>query len=97
MSIYSIMNIFMYKYTCPRWYGYHSGVENLVVSENISDEKAHMLALNNVSNKSGSDSCKVYLLQQFQYSIKSVQNYPGMASIPNFVNNINNLSKKNDL
>jgi len=89
------MNIFMYKYMCPRWYGYHSGVENLVISDDISDEKAFNLAMKNAKEKSGSNSCKIYLLQQFQYSIKSVKNYPGMASIPNMVQNNEHFIKNN--
>tara|TARA_Y100000385_G_C12977797_1_gene586976 strand:- start:103 stop:354 length:252 start_codon:yes stop_codon:yes gene_type:complete len=80
---------------CPRWYGYHSGVENLVISDDISDEKAFNLAMKNATEKSGSNSCKIYLLQQFQYSIKSVKNYPGMASIPNMVQNNERFIKNN--
>jgi hypothetical protein len=79
------MNIFMYKYDCPTWYWHYSGVKNLYTDESIDESKAREIALNRETKISGSGACNIFMLQQFECSIKSVKNFKGMASIPSSV------------
>ena len=75
----------MYKYECPRWYGMVTGVSNVYSPENESSEKIADKATLNANKISGSKSCKVHLLQQFELEIKSIKNHAALASIPLFV------------
>ena len=79
------MNIFMYKYDCPTWYWNYSGVKNLYTDDKIDVNKARELALEKEKKLSGSGICNIYMLQQFECSIKSIKNFKGMASIPTSV------------
>lgn len=80
-----IMNIFMYKYECPTWYWNYSGVKNLYTDDSINEEQATKLALDKEKNLSGSEYCNIYMLQQFECTIKSIKNFKGMAAIPSSV------------
>ena len=88
------MNINMYKYECPRWYGMVTGVSNVYSPENVSDEKIAEKATENANKLSGSKSCKVHLLQQFELEIKSIKNHAALASIPLFVDSDTKLKIK---
>tara|TARA_B000000557_G_C20438642_1_gene302005 strand:- start:227 stop:469 length:243 start_codon:yes stop_codon:yes gene_type:complete len=75
----------MYKYDCPTWYWNYSGVRNLYTDDDIDESKAREIALEKEKEYSGSSFCNIYMLQQFECSIKSVKNFKGMASIPSSV------------
>ena len=79
------MNIYMYKYECPRWYGNVTGVSNIYSPSLKPFDKIAEIATKNANKSSGSKSCKVHLLQQFELIIKSVKNHAALASIPIFV------------
>ena len=91
-----IMNIYMFKYDCPTWYGYFrsSGISQIQVNEDLSEEKIINIAKRNANNRTGSSNCNIQLLQQFELSIKSVKNFSGLATIPISIetksSNINN-------
>jgi len=75
-------NIFLYKFTCPRWYGNHTGLKNLIVNNNISDEEVINLAQSKANFVSGSKTCDIFLLQKFNAIIKPCQSYSDLVSIP---------------
>jgi hypothetical protein len=75
-------NIFLYKYTCSRWYGYHTGLKNLIVHSDTTDEEVINMAQSKANLDSGSKSCDIFLLQKFNAVIKPSQSYSDLASIP---------------
>lgn len=90
-------NIFLYKYSCPRWYGYHSGLKNLVVDNDTTDKDVIDMAQSKANFDSGSKSCNIYLLQKFNAVIKPSQSYSDLVSIPfDTWNGVNKLISKNN-
>ena len=88
------MNVHMYKYECPRWYGMITGVSNVYSPENTTNESIAELATKNANKISGSKTCKVHLLQQFELEIKSIKNHAALASIPLFVETDTKIEKQ---
>ena len=84
------MDVILYKYDCPRWYGILSGIKNISTENDISDEvlTANLTQIEN--NNTGSKSCKIDLLQKYELTIKNVHNYQGITTIP--INNIKDYS-----
>ena len=83
------MSIYLYKYNCPRWWGYSNGVSNIYSSKDNSEEEVIKKATKNSNKMTGSKSCDIYLLQQFELNIKLVKNYAGLTSINTFVDKDN--------
>ena len=75
-------NIFLYKYTCPGWYGKSEGLKNLIVNNSLTDEEVINLAQTKANLDSGSKKCDIFLLQKFNAIIKPSQSYSDLASIP---------------
>ena len=75
-------DIYLYKYSCPRWYGYHDGLKNMIVNKDMSEKEVIKLASEKANFDSGSKSCDIFLLQQFNAVIKSGQSYSDLVSIP---------------
>lgn len=81
------MDFVLYKYSCPRWYGLHSGIKNIAISKTKdSDLIKNLESIENIA--SGSGACKIDLLQKYELTIKNVKNYAGITTIP--VSVINN-------
>tara|TARA_B110001452_G_C15101014_1_gene383883 strand:+ start:603 stop:851 length:249 start_codon:yes stop_codon:yes gene_type:complete len=70
------MDVFTYKYTCPRWYMTYSGTRNIYVQDDQSPEDA---ALADAKAASGAEKCDVHLLQRFKMVVTDVETYPAMA------------------
>jgi|TARA_B110000858_G_C17676605_1_gene414533 hypothetical protein len=78
------MDFYMYKYSCPSWIGTYKNINHLVVSPQTSENDVKTLA-RNISNKStGSQNCKIDLLQKYKMIILAEKCYP---SIPNMTFN----------
>jgi hypothetical protein len=75
---------YTYKYECPRWYGVLSGIRNIIGK---TPEEALDLAKKDANEISGSQTCKVALLQKFHLSIKLAEPYPALIQCP--LSNIN--------
>ena len=85
------MNVILYKYSCPRWYGNINGIKNISIDNNSEADEIKK-QLTEIENKnSGSKTCKIDLLQKYELSVKNIYNYSGITSIP--INNIKNLNK----
>ena len=74
----------MFKYDCPTMYGYYrqTGISQIQVDQELSEEKIINIAKKSSNNKTGSSNCNIQLLQQFELSIKSIKNFSGLATIP---------------
>jgi hypothetical protein len=80
------LDVYLYKYNCPRWYGNVSGLRNIVVDNTIlktvSEDKILEIAKHNSNKYTGSKTCDVYLLQKFNTSIRPVKSYSSLSTIP---------------
>ena len=83
------MSVYLYKYNCPRWWGYSTGVNNIYSSKENNEEEIIKKAIINSNKLTGSKSCDIYLLQQFELNIKLIKNYAGLTSIDTFVDKDN--------
>ena len=76
------MDIYMYKYICPRWYGNVTGIRNIYDDSAKNESDIIRLAKKEANEIYGSKSCNISLLQKFNVVITSKKNYAGMAGIP---------------
>ena len=76
-------NLYSFKYSCPRWYGYEKGVHNIYIKDDL-DEDVEKLAIKEANYISGSKSCNIQLLNKFRISINSIETYPSLTGI-NFI------------
>lgn len=80
------MNVILYKFSCARWYGTHTGLKNISTDSELSDDKLTNTLTKIENNNTGSKTCKIDLLQKYELAIKNVHNYQGLTTIP--INNI---------
>ena len=73
------MNVFVYHYKCPRWYGWQTGTRHLYVEGTAHPEEAVMA---DARAMSGSDNCDIQLIQKYTMVVQDVETYPAMACIP---------------
>ena len=76
------MDIYMYKYSCPRWWGLSQGLRNMNPGNVTSEDKITEMAKNDANNYTGSKTCDISLLQKFHITMQSVKNYAAITSIP---------------
>ena len=76
------MNVTLYKYSCPRWWGTLTGLKNVSTNKEISDVKLtnDLTKIENINT--GSKSCKIDLIQKYELLINNVHNYSGLSTIP---------------
>ena len=89
------MNVILYKYSCPRWYGTLTGLKNISTDKDLDDYKLtnDITKIENINT--GSKTCKIDLIQKYELIINNVHNYQGISTIP--VNNINDFNlEKNE-
>ena len=82
INITIIMDVYMYKYNCPRWWGYSQGLRNMNTGNITSEDEVVELAKQDANNYTGSKSCNISLLQKFHVTMKSVKNYAALTGIP---------------
>ena len=80
------MEVYLYNYSCPRWYGNLSGLKNISIDKELNDETLtdSLTKIENINT--GSKTCKIDLIQKYELIINNVLNYQGINTIP--VNNI---------
>ena len=76
------MDVYLYSYNCPRWYGSVTGLRNLTTKENTSKDEAIKKMINTSNSLSGSQSCSVSLLLKYKLAISSVETYPNVIQLP---------------
>lgn len=76
------MNTYLYKYSCPRWWGNVNGLRNINSDEFDSEEQVIEKAKKYENWTNGSKTCYVALLQKYKVSIENLKNYPALTSIP---------------
>ena len=91
------MDIYMYKYACPRWWGTAKGLRNMNADPDLNEKDVLKVATHDANKFTGSKTCDVSLLQKFHVNITPIKNYAALASIPFSVpknNIIDNCDKK---
>lgn len=88
------MNVTLYKYSCPRWYGTYSGLKNISTDTELSDDTLTNNLTEIENNNTGSKTCKIDLLQKYELTIKNVHNYQGITTIP--IQNIKDYNLEKD-
>ena len=76
------MDIYMYKYACPRWWGVSRGLRNMNADSELDEKEVIKIAHEDANRYTGSKTCDVSLLQKFHVSITPIKNYAALASIP---------------
>ena len=73
----------MYKYSCPgSWWGEHTGLRNVYTNAQLTDERAGIMAKDDIKKSIGLKDCSVTLLVKYKLSIESVKTYPDITKIP---------------
>jgi hypothetical protein len=75
------MDFYMYKYSCPRWYGTENDIKHIVVPENTSESKVIYQAKNISNYLTGSKSCHIRLIQKYHMLIKPTKSYPSLTQM----------------
>ncbi len=87
------MDFYMYKSTCPRWYGEYTDIRHMVVPEKTNENEVVHRAAMNSNRASGSKACRIELLQKYFMSIEPKKSYVGLTGLQfhgNYVSNADN-------
>ena len=79
LSAFAMTDIYLSRYLCRRWWGQVSALQMMHVpadAEVLPALQEHAMAA------SGSQTCSVELLQKFQLSLKVVETYSNLATLP---------------
>uniref|UniRef100_A0A6C0C2W9 Uncharacterized protein n=1 Tax=viral metagenome TaxID=1070528 RepID=A0A6C0C2W9_9ZZZZ len=93
------MDFYMYKSTCPRWYGEQIDIRHMVVPEKTGEDEVSNRAKLNSNRASGSKTCRIELLQKYFMSIEPKKSYVGLTGLQfhgNYVPSSGNITT-NDL
>ena len=61
------MEAYMYKYSCPgSWWGEHTGLRNVYTNAQLTDERASIMAKDDIKKSSGLNDCSVTLLVKYK-------------------------------
>ena len=76
------MDTYLYKYSCPKWWGHTSGLRNINSEQNDSEEKVIEKAKEYENWVNSSKNCNIALLQKYRISIENLKNYSALTNIP---------------
>lgn len=77
-----IMDFYMYKYNCKRWYGIVTDVRHITVNDETTEDHVQKIVTNHAKILSGSKTCDIQLLQKYNMIIKPVKTYVSVTSLP---------------
>jgi hypothetical protein len=75
------MDFYMYKSSCPRWYGVDKDIRHIVVPQKTIEKEVQEKARINSNYASGSKTCKIELLQKYFMSIEPKKSYVGLTGL----------------
>ena len=88
MIVLILMEVYLYNYSCPRWYGTYTGLRNLNIDvKGKTEEEVLHIAKKIENSNSGSDNCSISLIQKYKLHITNVKNYAALTCISSKVNN----------
>lgn len=71
--------LYLYRFHCRRWWG---TVSDLQLVHLNGDAELLPALMAHAQTVSGSQTCNVQLLQKFELSMKAVETYGSMATLP---------------
>ena len=75
------MDFYMYKSTCPRWYGGYDDIRHVVVDKDTPENEVITVTKKISNNITGSKSCHVQLLQKYHMIIEAKKSYPALTGL----------------
>ena len=76
------MDTYLYKYSCPKWWGHTSGLRNINSEQSDTEEKVIEKAKEYENWANSSKNCNIALLQKYRISIENLKNYSALTNIP---------------
>lgn len=75
------MDFYMYKSSCPRWYGIENDIRHIVVSKDTKEEKVKEQAKQTANTLTGSKTCSVQLIQKYHMIIQPKKSYAALTHL----------------
>ena len=64
------MDFYMYKSTCPRWYGIENNIRHIVVAKDTTETNVKHQAKQMANAITGSKTCDIQLIQKYHMIIQ---------------------------
>jgi hypothetical protein len=75
------MDFYMYKSSCPRWYGSENDIHHIVVSKDAGEEEVKEQAKQTANQLSGSKTCNIQLIQKYHMIIQPKKSYAALTHL----------------
>ena len=75
------MDFYMYKLTCPRWYGIENDIRHIVVSKETNEDKVKEQAKQTANTITGSKTCNIQLIQKYHMIIQPKKSYAALTHL----------------
>ena len=75
------MDFYMYKSTCPRWYGIENYIRHIVVSKDTSETNVKQQAKQMANTFTGSKTCDIQLIQKYHMIIQPKKSYAALTHL----------------
>ncbi len=75
------MDFYMYKSTCPRWYGIENDIRHIVVAKDTSETNVKQQAKQMANSFTGSKTCDIQLIQKYHMIIQPKKSYAALTHL----------------
>ena len=75
------MDFYMYKSSCPRWYGYNNDIRHIVVTKDTTEENVKEQAKQISNILTGSKTCNIHLIQKYHMIIQPKKSYAALTHL----------------
>jgi len=90
------MDFYMYKSSCPRWYGIENAIRHIVVAKDTTEDDVKEQAKQMSGLVTGSKTCNVQLIQKYHMIIQPKKSYAALTHLTfHGKNATNSLSPEN--
>lgn len=75
------MDFYMYKATCPRWYGIEQNIQHIVIAKDTKEEEVKEQAKLTANTLTGSKTCNIQLIQKYHMIIQPKKSYAALTHL----------------
>ncbi len=75
------MDFYMYKSSCPRWYGIENDIRHIVVAKDTREDNVKEQAKKMANTITGSKSCNIQLIQKYHMIIQPKKSYAALTHL----------------
>jgi len=75
------MDFYMYKSSCPRWYGIQNDIRHIVVTKDTKEEDVKEQAKLTANGLTGSKTCNIQLIQKYHMIIQPKKSYAALTHL----------------